>query len=146
MIALDGNPNAGSLAYRVRRETSNTITELLAHRNAINRDADIRAYTPQAPTRLEVIAADDHPRITRALVEQDFHTAIELLEVHYNLVRLNTGTGVLESASKRILQLVPQTAPWRHVAQKQLNSIVCVATGSWPLDAWGMRTCVWLVD
>lgn len=52
-------------------------------------------------------------------------------EVHYNLVCLDTGTGVLESASKRILQLVPQTAPWRHVAQKQLNSIVCVATGSW---------------
>jgi putative peptide zinc metalloprotease protein len=51
VIALDGNPDAGSLAYRVRRETSNTITGLLAHRNAINRYADIRAYTSQAPTR-----------------------------------------------------------------------------------------------
>jgi len=30
VIALDGNPDAGSLAYRVRRETSNTITGLLA--------------------------------------------------------------------------------------------------------------------
>jgi putative peptide zinc metalloprotease protein len=73
VIALDGNPDAGSLAYRVRRETSNTITGLLAHRNAINRYADIRAYTYQAPTRLEVVAADDDPRITDALVEQDFY-------------------------------------------------------------------------
>ncbi|MGD9735953.1 MAG: AAA family ATPase [Solirubrobacterales bacterium] len=115
VIALDGNPDAGSLAYRVRRETSNTITGLLAHRDQINRYADIRAYTSQAPTRLEVVAADDDPRITDALVEQDFHTAVELLEVHYNLVCLDTGTGVLESAAKGILQLADQivvvTAP-----------------------------------
>lgn len=115
VIALDGNPDAGSLAYRVRRETSNTITGLLAHRNTINRYADIRAYTSQAPTRLEVVAADDDPRITDALVEQDFHTAVQLLEVHYNLVCLDTGTGVLESAAKGILQLADQivvvTAP-----------------------------------
>ena len=115
VIALDGNPDAGSLAYRVRRETTNTITGLLAHREQINRYADIRAYTSQAPTRLEVVAADDDPRITDALVERDFHTAVELLEVHYNLVCLDTGTGVLESAAKGILQLADQivvvTAP-----------------------------------
>jgi len=62
-----------------------------------------------------VVAADDDPRITDALVEQDFHTAVELLEVHYNLVCLDTGTGVLESAAKGILQLADQivvvTAP-----------------------------------
>lgn len=115
VIALDGNPDAGSLAYRVRRETTNTIMSLLAHREQIERYADIRAYTSQAPTRLEVVAADDDPRITDALVEQDFHTAVRLLEVHYNLVCLDTGTGVLESAAKGILQLADQivvvTAP-----------------------------------
>jgi putative peptide zinc metalloprotease protein len=115
VIALDGNPDAGSLAYRLRRETTNTIMSLLAHREQIERYADIRAYTSQAPTRLEVVAADDDPRITDALVEQDFHTAVRLLEVHYNLVCLDTGTGVLESAAKGILQLADQivvvTAP-----------------------------------
>jgi putative peptide zinc metalloprotease protein len=115
VIALDGNPDAGSLAYRVRRETTNTIMSLLSHRQEIARYADIRAYTSQAPTRLEVVAADDDPRITDALREQDFHTAVELLEVHYNLVCMDTGTGVLESAAKGILQLADQivvvTAP-----------------------------------
>ena len=115
VIALDGNPDAGSLAYRVRRETTNTITGLLAHRAEIHRYADIRAFTSQAPTRLEVVAADDDPRITDALVEQDFHAAVQLLEVHYNLVCLDTGTGVLESAAKGILHLADQivlvTAP-----------------------------------
>jgi putative peptide zinc metalloprotease protein len=53
VIALDGNPDAGSLAYRVRRETTNTIMNLLANHAVIARYADIRAYTSQAPTRLE---------------------------------------------------------------------------------------------
>jgi putative peptide zinc metalloprotease protein len=115
VIALDGNPHAGSLGYRVRRETTNTIMSLLAHRDEIARYADIRAYTSQAPTRLEVVAADDDPRITDALREQDFANALELLEVHYNLVCMDTGTGVLESAAKGILRLADQlvvvTAP-----------------------------------
>ena len=43
VIALDGNPDAGSLAYRVRRETTATITDLLRDRDSIARYADIRA-------------------------------------------------------------------------------------------------------
>jgi putative peptide zinc metalloprotease protein len=128
VIALDGNPDAGSLGYRVRRETTNTIMSLLAHRELVQRYADIRAYTSQAPTRLEVVAADDDPRITDALREQDFQAAVRLLEVHYNLICMDTGTGVLESAAKGILQLADQivlvTAP----------SLDCARTASSTLD------------
>jgi putative peptide zinc metalloprotease protein len=108
VVALDGNPDAGSLGYRVRRETAATITNLLADEQMITRYADIRAYTSQAPSRLEVVASDDDPRITRALGEEDYRRAIALLERHYNLISLDTGTGVLESATRGILQLADQ--------------------------------------
>jgi putative peptide zinc metalloprotease protein len=108
VVALDGNPDAGSLGYRVRRETAATITNLLADEQMIDRYADIRAYTSQAPTRLEVVASDDDPRITTALGEEDYRRAIALLERHYNLICLDTGTGVLESATRGILQLADQ--------------------------------------
>jgi putative peptide zinc metalloprotease protein len=108
VVALDGNPDAGSLGYRVRRETAATVTNLLADEQDIVRYADIRSYTNQAPTRLEVVAADDDPRITTALGEEDYRRAIALLERHYNLILLDTGTGVLESATKGILQLAEQ--------------------------------------
>jgi putative peptide zinc metalloprotease protein len=108
VVALDGNPDAGSLGYRVRRETAATVTNLLADEQEITRYADIRAYTNQAPTRLEVVASDDDPRITTALGEEDYRRAIGLLERHYNLILLDTGTGVLESATKGILQLAEQ--------------------------------------
>jgi putative peptide zinc metalloprotease protein len=108
VIALDGNPDAGSLGYRVRRETTATISDLLHARESIARYADIRAYTSQAATRLEVVAADDDPGITEALREQDFYTVVDLLEHHYNLVLMDTGTGVLESAAKGIVRLADQ--------------------------------------
>ena len=108
VIALDGNPDAGSLAYRVRRETTATITDLLRDRDSIARYADIRAYTSQAATRLEVVAADDDPSITEGLREQDFYSVVDLLEHHYNLVLMDTGTGVLESAAKGIVELADQ--------------------------------------
>jgi putative peptide zinc metalloprotease protein len=108
VVALDGNPDAGSLGYRVRRETAATVTNLLTDEREIIRYADIRAYTNQAPTRLEVVASDDDPRITTALGEEDYRRAIGLLERHYNLILLDTGTGVLESATRGILQLADQ--------------------------------------
>ena len=115
VIALDGNPDAGTLGHRVRRETSATVSSLLDDVDRISRYADIRGYTSQAPSRLEVVAADDDPKITQALGEPEFRRAIELLEHHYNLLCLDTGTGVLESATRGILgasdQVVVVSAP-----------------------------------
>jgi putative peptide zinc metalloprotease protein len=67
IIAVDGNPDAGTLGHRVRRETTANLTSLLADAERIERYADIRGYTSQAPTRLEVVASDDDPRITQAI-------------------------------------------------------------------------------
>jgi putative peptide zinc metalloprotease protein len=108
VVALDGNPDAGTLGHRVRRETTSTVGTLLQDVDRIERYADIRAYTSQASTRLEVVAADDDPQITQALGEEEFERAIRLLERHYNLVCLDTGTGVLESATRGILDSTDQ--------------------------------------
>jgi putative peptide zinc metalloprotease protein len=107
VVALDGNPDAGSLGYRVRRETTSTVTSLLGD-NLLERYADIRAHTSQAPSRLEVVASDDDPRVTEALGETEYRRAILQLERHYNLVMLDTGTGVLDSATQGILRVADQ--------------------------------------
>jgi putative peptide zinc metalloprotease protein len=108
VLALDGNPDAGSLGFRVKRETDATVTELLAARDEIKRYADIRRFTNLAPSGLEVIAGDDDPRITNALREEDYRKITELLERHYNLLCMDTGTGVLESANRGIIQIADQ--------------------------------------
>jgi putative peptide zinc metalloprotease protein len=108
VVALDANPDAGSLGHRVRRETTQTVTTMLADRDTLERYADIRAYTSQAPTRLEVIASDDDPRISQALGEHDYRQAITLLDRHYNLILLDMGTGILDSAIQGVLKEADQ--------------------------------------
>lgn len=108
VVALDGNPDAGSLGYRVRRETAATVTDLLRDSHIIDRYSDVRAYTSQAPTRLEVVASNDDPRITQALGRDDYKNISEILERHYNLILLDTGTGILDSATRGILDLADQ--------------------------------------
>jgi hypothetical protein len=47
------------MAIAVRGETSATITDLL--RDRVHRYVDVRPYTSQPPTRMEVVASDDNP-------------------------------------------------------------------------------------
>src|SRR5262249_52593290 len=108
VIALDGNPDAGTLGHRLRRETTATVASLLNDVDHVTRYGDIRGYTSQANSRLEVVAADDDPTITQALGESEFRRAIQLLERHYSLLCLDTGTGVLESATRGILDAADQ--------------------------------------
>jgi putative peptide zinc metalloprotease protein len=109
VVALDANPDAGSLAHRVQRETAETVTGLLADRAMLDSYADLRAYTSQAvDSRLEVVASDDDPRISQALGESDYHRAVQVLERHFNLVIMDTGTGILESAIQGVLREADQ--------------------------------------
>jgi putative peptide zinc metalloprotease protein len=104
VVALDANPDAGSLAHRMRRETPATVTDLLRERQYIERYADMRGHTSQAAdSRLEVVASDDDPRISQALGEDDYRAAIDVLDRHYNLLLVDTGTGILDSAIRGVL-------------------------------------------
>lgn len=108
IVALDANPDAGSLIYRVRRESPATVTNLLGERDLITKYADLREYTSQAPSRLEVIASDDDPTISQALGDRDYRVVLDLLSQHYNLILVDTGTGILDSAIQGILREADQ--------------------------------------
>jgi putative peptide zinc metalloprotease protein len=108
VVALDANPDAGSLIYRVRRESPATVTNLLGERDLITKYADLRAYTSQAPSRLEVIASDDDPTISQTLGDRDYRNVLDLLTQHYNLILVDTGTGILDNAIQGILREADQ--------------------------------------
>jgi putative peptide zinc metalloprotease protein len=108
VVALDANPDAGSLAYRVHRETDATITQLLRASERIRRYSDMRTFTSQSPTRLEVLASDDDPTISVALGEPEYRQVLHVLEHHYNLILMDTGTGILDSATQGILRICDQ--------------------------------------
>ncbi len=108
VIALDANPDAGSLAYRVHRETEATVTQLLRASERLRRYSDMRSFTSQSSTRLEVLASDDDPTISVALGEPEYRQVLNVLEHHYNLILMDTGTGILDSATQGILRMADQ--------------------------------------
>ena len=104
VVALDANPDAGNLARRVARPCPRTITDVLNELELISSYSDLRRFTAQAPeSRLEVLASDDDPRIGLALNRQAYHRVIELLDHYYNLIVIDTGTGILDSANQGLL-------------------------------------------
>ena len=109
VIAVDANPDAGNLAHRVAPPHDRTITDVLRDLDAITSYAALRRYTSQAvESRLEVLASDDDPRIGMALDRDDYHRLIGLLDRFYNLILLDTGTGILDSANQGLLSEADQ--------------------------------------
>ena len=108
VIAIDANPDAGTLGHRLRRETAETLPSLLQERQAVHRYADVRAYTSQAPSRLEVVAGDERDAIERPLGRGDVGRAVAVLARHFNLLCLDTAAGVLGSANRGVLDAADQ--------------------------------------
>lgn len=106
VVALDANPDRGNLARKVPAETSATVRHLLADAQHIRTAADVRAYTSQSPSRLEVVASESDPAASEAFSGDDYRASSELLAQHYNLLLTDCGTGILADA----LQAAVRTA------------------------------------
>ncbi|MCY7372395.1 MAG: MinD/ParA family protein [Spirochaetaceae bacterium] len=105
VIAVDANPDRGTLSERVTRESGATIRHLLEARDRVTRYGDVRAFTSQSSTRLEVLASDSDPGASLALSEQDYIDTLDTLERFYNLVLTDCGTGLLHDAMRGVLGL-----------------------------------------
>lgn len=116
VIAVDANPDRGTLSQKIPLETTATVRHLLRDADRIRRYSDIRAYTSQGPSRLEVLASDQDPAVSEAFSEEDYRRTIALLEHFYNIVLTDCGTGLMHSAMKGVLDLA--------------DSLVIVSSGS----------------
>jgi MinD-like ATPase involved in chromosome partitioning or flagellar assembly len=108
VIAIDANPDRGTLSDKVRLETAATIRDLLNERDQVSRYADVRAFTSQAPSRLEVLASDRDPGVSVAFGAEDYCDAARVLEHFYSICITDCGTGLLHSAMSGVLRLADQ--------------------------------------
>ena len=108
VIAVDANPDRGTLSDKVRLETAATIRDLLNERDQVRRYADVRAFTSQAPSRLEVLASDRDPAVSVAFGADDYCDVAQVLEHFYSICLTDCGTGLLHSAMSGVLRLADQ--------------------------------------
>ncbi|MRH85938.1 AAA family ATPase [Nocardia sp. SYP-A9097] len=104
VIAIDANPDLGTLAHRVPRQTRSTVRNLLEDSH-ISRYSDVRAHTSQAPSRLEVLASEQDPAVSEAFSEADYRKAIGILQQFYNIILTDCGTGLMHSAMSGVLDM-----------------------------------------
>nr|WP_309139161.1 AAA family ATPase [Nocardia cyriacigeorgica] len=104
VIAIDANPDLGTLAHRVPRQTRSTVRNLLEDQH-ITRYSDVRAHTSQAPSRLEVLASEQDPAVSEAFSEADYRKAIGILQSFYNIILTDCGTGLMHSAMSGVLDM-----------------------------------------
>jgi MinD-like ATPase involved in chromosome partitioning or flagellar assembly len=105
VIAVDANPDRGTLAERVRDvSTSSTVRDLLSDPN-ISRYADIRNHTRMAVSRLEVLASEQDPAAADVFDEADYRRTIDILGHYYNIILTDCGTGIMHSAMAGVLDL-----------------------------------------
>ena len=104
VIAVDANPDRGTLSQKVPLETAATVRHLLRDAEGIGSYSDVRHYTSQGPSRLEVLASESDPAVSEAFSSDDYTNTLAVLERFYSLVLTDCGTGMLHSAMSAVLQ------------------------------------------
>lgn len=104
VIAIDANPDLGTLAQRVAAPGPATIRDLLEAEDT-SRYAAIRQFTTQAQSRLEVIGSERDPAVSESFSDDDYRHAIDILQHHYNVMLTDCGTGLMHSAMSGVLEL-----------------------------------------
>lgn len=104
VIAVDANPDRGTLAQRVDDPSRATVRDLLSDPN-ITRYSDVRAYTRMSESRLEVLGSPIDPAISEAFCEVDYRRTVDILQSYYNIVLTDCGTGIMHSAMAGVLDL-----------------------------------------
>ncbi|GAA4844940.1 MinD/ParA family ATP-binding protein [Saccharopolyspora rosea] len=105
VISVDANPDRGTLSQKIPLETTATVRHLLRDAHRIRKYSDVRAYTSQGPSRLEILASEQDPAVSEAFSEDDYRRTITLLEHFYNVVLTDCGTGLMHSAMKGVLDV-----------------------------------------
>ena len=105
VIAMDANPDRGTLGEKIPRTSAKTVRDLVNNASLLTRYADIREFTSQAPSRLEVLTSDADPYVSMAFSETDYRVGVGILEGFYNLILTDCGTGLLHSAMVGVLGL-----------------------------------------
>ena len=108
VIAIDANPDAGTLSRRVRRESGATIRDLVSEIPNLTNYMAVRRFTSQAPSGLEILANDVDPAFSTAFDDNDYRRVVDCLGRHYPIVLTDSGTGLLHSTMNGVLDLADQ--------------------------------------
>lgn len=108
VVAVDANPDRGTLAERVATRTNRTVRDVVRRHDQIRGYADISDLVARDSTRLDIVASETDPHIADAFDDADYRTVAEVASQYYSLVLTDTGTGIIHSVMGATLDMADQ--------------------------------------
>lgn len=130
VIAIDANPDRGTLAERFARTTDKTVRDVVNKAASIRSFSDFSAYVSRDKTRLDVLASDTDPMLSEAFDESDYNVVANLVERYYSIALTDCGTGIIHSVMKATLD--------------RADGLVIVSGGSFDEARLAAETLTWL--
>lgn len=130
IVALDANPDRGTLSERVPRTTRATLRDVVQRAPAIGSYGDFQSLVSTDETRLDVLASDTDPLLSEAFSEDDYNVVADLCAKYYSVVLTDCGTGIVHSVMRPTLQ--------------RADAIVVVSGGSVDEAKLASETLTWL--
>ena len=103
VIAVDANPDRGTLADRVGRASGQTVRDLVRARADVHGFNDISRIVSRDETRLDVLASETDPHVSEAFSDADYQQVAEIAAHFYSIVLTDTGTGIVHSVMEATL-------------------------------------------
>jgi MinD-like ATPase involved in chromosome partitioning or flagellar assembly len=130
IAAIDANPDRGTLAERVHKQTRATVRDVVQKAHSVHDFAEFSQLVSRDETRLDVLASDTDPMLSEAFDENDYNVVADLCSRYYQMVLTDCGTGIVHSVMRATLQ--------------RADSIVIVSGGSIDEARLASETLTWL--
>lgn len=108
IIAVDANPDRGTLAERIARPSGKTVRDLVRAKGKISGYNDVSDIVARDETRLDVLASDADPHLSEAFNDSDYRDVATVAAHYYSIVLTDTGTGIVHSVMGATLELADQ--------------------------------------
>lgn len=130
VIAIDANPDRGTLAERVTKTTRATVRDVVTRAASVKTFSEFQTLISRDQTRLDVLASDPDPSVSEAFDEEDYNVVADMAERFYSVAVTDCGTGIVHSAMRATLQ--------------RADSVVVVSGGSVDEARLASETLTWL--
>lgn len=108
VIAVDANPDRGTLADRIGRRSGKTVRDLVREVDGIRGFNDLSGLVARDETRLDVLASDTDPHVSEAFDDDDYRRVAEIAAHYYSVVLTDTGTGIVHAVMDATLAVADQ--------------------------------------
>ncbi|MCG7417017.1 MULTISPECIES: nucleotide-binding protein [Microbacterium] len=105
VIAVDANPDRGTLADRVGGANGRTVRDLVRAHDQVEGYGDVSSIVARDTTRLDVLASDSDPKVSEAFSDEDYRRVADIAAHYYSIVLTDTGTGIVHSVMEATLEL-----------------------------------------